>query len=360
MLVECRDVGYRFPHEFTLYERVTMERRKPKEHIRHAEDGKAIPVNKGVRYEEKSVTVTWERRKAMQLSLEGLDGVDADFQAEKEKVQVRAKPRSTAKKSASRGRSSGRRQWRPFKPSPPPLWGKAQELADKCGGDYQTFMDLLDEEGFVVFDYETTGLDDGNVPVQIGAVRIKNGEVLDRFNVFVNPERPLSEWSRNNLKNVDGAPLTDEWLAGQTSLRDSHEQLVEFLGDDIIVAHNFPFDGEILERVTREHGIEYTPPGTIDTLSLLRQAVRRGTGDSGPDNHKLPTLATYFDVDLGDRAHTADADSAAAAEVMRRGMAWASNNGVRSKVFDAAFQQKNYEAAWERYEQELAEYKGRR
>jgi DNA polymerase III epsilon subunit-like protein len=338
-----------------------MERRKPEEHLRHTEDGKVVPVNKGVHYEEKTVTVTAERRKAMQLSLEGLDGIDADFQAEKEKVKVRTKPRSATTKPKTGGKSRGRRQWRPFKPSPPPLWGKAQELADQCGGDYQKFMDLLDEEGFVVFDYETTGLDDGNVPVQIGAVRIKGGKTVARFNVFVNPERPLSDWSKENLKNADGAPLTDAWLESQTSLRDSHEQLVDFLGDGIIVAHNFPFDGEILERITREHGIEYHPTGTIDTLSLLRQAVRRGgNGASGPENHKLPTLATYFGVDLGDRAHTADADSEAAAEVLRRGMAWAAEKNVRSKVFDGAFQQRNYEAAWQRYEEELAEYEGRR
>ena len=336
-------------------------RRRPTGHIRNVGD-KAIPVNPDVHYDDKKTTsIPQERRKAMQLSLEGLDGIDADFQAEKDKVQVKAKPR---RKSNGNGRGNwnggGRRKWRPFKPSPPPLWGRAQDLANESGGDYQKFMDLLDKEGFVVFDYETTGLDDGNVPVQIGAVRVKDGEVVDRFNVFVNPERPLSDWSRENLKNADGAPLTDEWLAEQTSLRESHEQLVAFLGDSIIVAHNFPFDGEILQRVNAEHGIDYQPPGTIDTLSLLRQSVRRAKeGPTGPENHKLPTLATYFGVDLGDRAHTADADSAAAAEVLRRGMAWATQKNVRSKVFDGEFQQRNYESAWERYEQELAEYEGR-
>ena len=197
----------------------------------------------------------------------------------------------------------------PFKPSPPPLEGRAQELADEADGDFKKFMELLDKEGYVVFDYETTGLQDGNIPVQIGAVRIKDGKIVERFNVFTNPQRPLSDWSKENLKDKDGNPLTDEWLEGQTDLAEAHRQLAEFLGDSIIVAHNLPYDGEILNRMMKDADIDYKPSGSIDTLMLLRSAVPKGDGDSGPERHTLGSLADFFDVDLGDAAHTADADS---------------------------------------------------
>lgn len=224
----------------------------------------------------------------------------------------------------------------PFKPSPPPLAGRAQELADEADGDFSRFMDLLNKEGFVVFDYETTGLQDGNIPVQIGAVRIKDGEIVERLNLFTNPRRPLSDWSKENLKDKDGNPLTDEWLGGQMDLAEAHEQLAEFMGDSIIVAHNLPYDGEIIERMMRDAGVEHSPSGTIDTLMLLRSAVPKGDGKTGPERHTLGSLAQFFDVDLGDDAHTADADSEAAALVLQRAMGWANNNDSNPDIFDAA------------------------
>lgn len=244
----------------------------------------------------------------------------------------------------------------PFKPSPPPLAGRAQELADEADGDFGRFMELLDKEGYVVFDYETTGLQDGNIPVQIGAVRIKDGEITERFNVFTNPQRPLSDWSKENLKNKDGDPLTDEWLSGQTDLAEAHKQLAEFMGDSIIVAHNLPYDGEIIERMMRDGGIEHNPSGSIDTLMLLRSAVPKGDGETGPERHTLGSLAEFFDVDLGDAAHTADADSEAAALVLQRAMAWSKDNDSDPEIFDAAKQKELFDSATKKYEAQRTQY----
>ena len=244
----------------------------------------------------------------------------------------------------------------PFKPSPPPLSGRAQEIADEADGDFGKFMELLNKEGFVVFDYETTGLQDGNIPVQIGAVRIKDGEITERFNVFTNPQRPLSDWSKENLKNKDGDPLTDEWLAGQTDLVEAHKQLAEFMGDSIIVAHNLPYDGEIIERMMKDAGVEHKPSGSIDTLMLLRSAVPKGDGETGPERHTLGVLADFFGVDLGDDAHTADADSEAAALVLQRAMDWADKNGSDSEIFDADKQKQLFDEATKKYNEQRKQY----
>ena len=244
----------------------------------------------------------------------------------------------------------------PFKPSPPPLEGRAQELADQADGDFKKFMELLDKEGYVVFDYETTGLQDGNIPVQIGAVRIKDGKIVERFNVFTNPQRPLSDWSKENLKDKDGNPLTDEWLQGQTDLAEAHRQMAEFLGDSIIVAHNLPYDGEIIDRMMKDADIDYKPSGSIDTLMLLRSAVPKGDGESGPERHTLGSLADFFDVDLGDAAHTADADSEAAALVLQKAMNWSGDNDSSPDIFDAAKQKELFDAATKKYNDDRKKY----
>lgn len=244
----------------------------------------------------------------------------------------------------------------PYKPSPPPLSGRAQELADEADGDFKKFMELLDKEGYVVFDYETTGLQDGNIPVQIGAVRIKDGKIVERFNVFTNPQRPLSQWSKDNLKDKDGNPLTDEWLQGQTDLAEAHRQMAEFLGDSIIVAHNLPYDGEIIERMMKDADIDYKPSGSIDTLMLLRSAVPKGEGEDGPERHTLGALADFFGVDLGDAAHTADADSEAAALVLQKAMEWADRKKSDPEIFDAVKQKELFDSATKKYNEQRKQY----
>ena len=244
----------------------------------------------------------------------------------------------------------------PYKPSPPPLSGRAQELADEADGDFKKFMELLDKEGYVVFDYETTGLQDGNIPVQIGAVRMKDGEIVERFNVFTNPRRPLSQWSKDNLKDKDGNPLTDEWLEGQTSLEEAHKQMAAFLGDSIIVAHNLPYDGEIIERMMKDADIDYKPSGSIDTLMLLRSAVPKGEGEDGPERHTLGALADFFGVDLGDAAHTADADSEAAALVLAKAMDWADQKKSDPEIFDATKQKELFDSATKKYNDQRKKY----
>lgn len=250
-----------------------------------------------------------------------------------------------------------KRPYEPRPPSPPPLGGTAQRLADRAQS-YPEFAALLDEAGFVALDYETTGLDNRNIPTQIGAVRVQDGVVVERFNVFTNPEWPLSDWSKENLRDADGNPLTDEWLATQTNLADAHRALTEFIGEDMVLAHNYPFDGEILTRMLDEAGIDWAPSGTIDSAELLRQAVPRGTEDTpGPAKHTLSALAEFFDVPLGDDAHAADADADAAALVLMRGLRFAQDREPVALSEEA--QAQRYAERLAKYDDDVDSYPGR-
>jgi DNA polymerase III epsilon subunit-like protein/ribosomal protein S18 acetylase RimI-like enzyme len=141
------------------------------------------------------------------------------------------------------------------------------------------------------FDFETTGISnydgDGikNSPIQLGAVKVKNGKIIGRFNVYMNPGSKLSEWSADNLKrdvvdengNVvldeNGKPqstlVTPEWLAEQMSPAEALKLFLEFIGPKALLGgQNVPFDLEILQRMADEAGVKLDIAGTIDSKDL--------------------------------------------------------------------------------------------
>lgn len=221
---------------------------------------------------------------------------------------------------------------RPREPDNGPFTGKFLDVL-RGSSTWKQFAKKYRDQEVVFFDYETTGFgDDGNMPVQIGAVKMKNGKVVDRFNIFVNPGIPLGDWAKKNLKDDKGQPLTDEWLASKASLKESHERLLEFFGEDALLGGQFtPFDLEVLERVLGQVGLEYKPAGVIDSKAMADEILPRWTPENpdGPTmidpktgakkgSNSLGPLAEYLGVDLGDGWHTADADSEASAMVIEK------------------------------------------
>jgi hypothetical protein len=132
--------------------------------------------------------------------------------------------------------------------------------------------------------------------------------------------------------------------------------MAEFLGDSIIVAHNLPYDGEIIDRMMKDAGIDYKASGSIDTLMLLRSAVPKGDGEDGPERHTLGALADFFGVDLGDAAHTADADSEAAALVLAKAMDWADKKKSDPEIFDAVKQKELFDSATKKFNEQRKQY----
>ncbi len=179
------------------------------------------------------------------------------------------------------------------------IWGmEAYFVNDTSGAIYGSYNKDYDAET-IVFDIETTGLSVQNCKItEIGAVKIKGGEVIDTFNTFVNPEIPIPE------EIVELTSITDEMVADAPKVKEALEMFFDFVGgqDKLLVAHNADFDTGFIRYAANECGMEFRNP-YLDTVALSRYL--------NPDlkKHKLDVLAEYYE--LGDFNHHRACDDAA-------------------------------------------------
>ena len=152
-------------------------------------------------------------------------------------------------------------------------------------------------ERYVTFDFETTDTDVATCGVvEIGAARVVDGEIVERFHTLVNPFKPISA----GATKLHG--YTDADVALAPPFSEVFPQFMAFVGDDILVAHNGQkFDIPVLRRLGNvDHLVFY------DTLPLVRSLSQ--------DSAKLEDLATRFGIDVG-RAHHALDDACTLAQV---------------------------------------------
>ncbi|MBM7701901.1 PolC-type DNA polymerase III [Metabacillus iocasae] len=145
----------------------------------------------------------------------------------------------------------------------------------------------LTEATYVVFDVETTGLSAVyDTIIELAAVKMKEGEIIDRFESFANPHHPLS------ATTIDLTGITDDMVQDAPEVEDVLRKFLDWMGDSILVAHNASFDMGFLNVGLKKMGREKAPNAVIDTLELARFLY--------PDmkNHRLNTLAKKFDVEL--------------------------------------------------------------
>ncbi|WEG11586.1 PolC-type DNA polymerase III [Pullulanibacillus sp. KACC 23026] len=145
----------------------------------------------------------------------------------------------------------------------------------------------LAEATYVVFDVETTGLSAVyNKIIELAAVKIKNGDIIERFERFSNPHEPLSQTI------IDLTGITDDMIANAPEIDEVLRDFHEFVGDAILVAHNAQFDMGFLNTGYIKMGLDKSPNPVIDTLELARFLY--------PDmkNHRLNTLCKAFNIDL--------------------------------------------------------------
>ncbi|MCD4652252.1 MAG: DEAD/DEAH box helicase [Candidatus Cloacimonetes bacterium] len=157
---------------------------------------------------------------------------------------------------------------------------------------------------FIAFDIETTGL----VPteceiIELAAVRFHNGEVESTFNTFIKPQSAVP----NFIKQL--THITEKQLAAGLPVRDGLSQLVEFVGNDILVCHNAPFDIEFTNHHLAIKGLPRLANRCYDTLEISRCYLPFVA------NHKLQTMCERFAIPL-EGAHRAYVDAEATGKLL--------------------------------------------
>ncbi len=171
------------------------------------------------------------------------------------------------------------------------------------------------EDEFVVFDIETTGLSPISCKItEIGAVLVKNDEILDVFNTFVDPEIPIPE----EITTLTG--ITDEMVAGAPKTEEAIKMFLDFIGDRMLVAHNASFDISFIRKAAGDYDLPFQN-AYLDTVSMSRFV------NLDLKKHKLDAIAEYFG--LGEfNHHRASDDAEMCARIFYRMVAKLQNDGV--------------------------------
>ena len=172
---------------------------------------------------------------------------------------------------------------------------EAYFVNDKTGavtGEYNG--DFNDE--FVVFDIETTGLSViTSQIIEIGAVKIRGGEVIDRFNEFVNPGVHIPDVI------VELTGIDDSMVADAEKIDVVLHKFLDFIGDRLLIAHNANFDISFIRKASRDLDYKFANP-YLDTVTLSRFL------NSDLKSHKLDVVAKYYN--LGEFNHHRACDDA--------------------------------------------------
>ena len=182
--------------------------------------------------------------------------------------------------------------------------GKAKRIPylEPGAGSILDFVHHVEHgDPFVVVDVETTGRDPRLADLlEIGAVRVEGGQVVDRFQTFVNAGRTIVGNQMHGLTDAD--------IAGAPAPGEAARRLLEFAGDATLVGHNVGFDLGFLEEALGD-GFRFQPGRYLDTLVLTREAH--------PDleSYKLGELARYFGL-THETSHRALSDAEATAGLL--------------------------------------------
>jgi DNA polymerase-3 subunit alpha (Gram-positive type) len=179
-----------------------------------------------------------------------------------------------------------------------PLYGMEGYLVDDTARavfNYNQEHNISFKDGtFIIFDIETTGLSPRNCGItQIGAVKFKGGEIIDRFETFVNPGMPIPE----NITQLTG--ITDEMVKDAPSQCDAVKAFLDFAEEHMLVAHNAPFDVGFIRKVATDNKLKFENP-YLDTVSLSRFL------NTDISKHTLDSLARYFSLGEFDHHRAGD------------------------------------------------------
>ncbi len=159
------------------------------------------------------------------------------------------------------------------------------------------------DDTYVVFDLETTGFSPKNDSIiEIGAVKIKNGVIIDNFSEFVNPRRAIP------YKITELTGITEDMVRDAQSIHDVLPRFIDFIGDSVVVAHNASFDCSFIAKNCNDMGLEFSPT-VVDTVQVCRFLY--------PElkSVKLNIVAKYLGVKL-ESHHRAVDDAKATADIL--------------------------------------------
>ena len=162
---------------------------------------------------------------------------------------------------------------------------------------------IVSDLSLVVFDFETTGLDDvQDRIIEIGAQKIVSQEVVSEFSVLINPGMPLPA----EVERITG--ITDDMLVGKPSIAEVLPDFLKFIEGHILVAHNAAFDMGFLRNSCSGIGVDVDWP-SFCTLKMARELL------PGLERKNLDTLAEYYGLQFEAR-HRSIGDVKVTVEVL--------------------------------------------
>lgn len=188
---------------------------------------------------------------------------------------------------------------------------------------------------YCVLDLETTGLSAKTEKItEIGIMKIQNGEVVDEFCEFINPEKPIPK----RVQEVTN--ITDEMVANSPTIDVLFPKVLDFIKDSVLVAHNASFDIGFLKNVAKNLGYEFDYT-YVDTLPLARKLY--------PElkKHKLGKIAEHLKIKV-EVAHRALDDVDTTVKILKEMMKTLKERGAK-KVSDIALKCEDEKAKAEEY-----------
>ncbi len=171
-------------------------------------------------------------------------------------------------------------------------------------------------DAFVVFDIETTGFSpEKNKIIEIGAVKVDDGKIIDRFSVFVNPDEPIPF----EIEQLTG--INDNMLLGAGKIDEVLPKFLDFCGDCALAAHNASFDVSFIKYQAKRLGLPFGPT-VLDTVELARYLL------PALNRYKLDTVAKALGVSL-ENHHRAVDDAGATAEIFVKFIQMLRERGVK-------------------------------
>ena len=173
------------------------------------------------------------------------------------------------------------------------------------------------DDKYVVFDIETTGFSpEKNKIIEIGAVKVIGGEIVDRYSTFINPEVPIP------FRIEELTSIRDDMVITSPTVDVILPQFMEFCTDCIMVAHNADFDMSFIKRNCALLGMECNPT-IVDTVALARVLLPQ------LNRFKLDTVAKALNISL-DHHHRAVDDAACTAEIFVKFIEKLKDRGISS------------------------------